>query len=227
MHRFIYRNEEMLIENFELVDYYDNIDKLVEDAKPRRMSLIGSMTGNCDVASIFEFGSVKKIVVYSDDTGIRGLELNLTNDSTNSYGSSPQAATMEAKEFHFEHGMQLLGIYGKIAYEPGNVGGDTLFTLGFFRDECSDTMQLFMSKKTQHEFIAKEAEKALGNVEKKKAGQDIDVIEMFSVAIVLIIFLTLIICCRTYFKKSKQETQSKQEGPRISIHNVDTTISPK
>ena len=78
--------------------------------------------------------------MYSDDTGIRGLELKLTNGSANSYGSSSQAATMEMKEYHFEHGKQLLGIYGKISYEPGNVRDDTLLTLGFFRDECSDTM---------------------------------------------------------------------------------------
>ena len=140
MHRFIYRNEEMLIEESELLDYYDNIDKLVKDAKPKRMSLIGSTTANCDVTSVSELGQVEKIVVYSDDTGIRGLELKLTNGSANFYGSSSQAPTMEMKEYHFEHGKQLLGIYGKIAYEPGNVRRDTLLTLGFFRDECSDTM---------------------------------------------------------------------------------------
>ena len=56
MHRFIYRNEEMLIEESELLDYYNNIDKLVQDAKPKRMSLIGSMTANCDVTSVSELG---------------------------------------------------------------------------------------------------------------------------------------------------------------------------
>ena len=40
----------------------------------------------------------------------------------------------------------MLGIHGKVAYEPGNVNGDKLLTVGFYRDECSDSMQLFLDK---------------------------------------------------------------------------------
>jgi len=40
-----------------------------------------------------------------------------------------------------------------VAYEPGNVNGDQLLTLGFFRDECSDTMQMYMTKPNQKDYM--------------------------------------------------------------------------
>ena len=69
------------------------------------------------------------------------MKMKLTNGSQFFYGSAYDKQTMTMQEFHFERGRQLLGIHGKVAYERGNPRGDILLTLGFFRDECSDTTQ--------------------------------------------------------------------------------------
>ena len=84
-----------------------------------------------------------------------------------------------------------------------------------------------MSKKTQHNFIANEAEKAPRKVAKKKPEQGVTLIELLSSITVLVLIVTLVLCLKTLEKMRKQKTQAQQEGPRISINNVDTTIAPK
>ena len=53
MHRYKYRNEAELIEEYDIQDAYDQIDKLIADSKPRLMTLVGSEQGDCEVVEIF------------------------------------------------------------------------------------------------------------------------------------------------------------------------------
>lgn len=145
MHRFGYIDEDLLIGKFELQSYYEHVDRVIKEAKPRRMTLIGTTSRNCEHTDIFKYGSVKDIWVYSDETGVRSMQMKLTNGNEYDYGSDDRYE-LAVNKFSFEEGKQLLGMHGKVAFEPGNVSGDKLLTLGFFRDECSDSMQLFMSK---------------------------------------------------------------------------------
>lgn len=41
MHRFFYKNEQMLIGKYQLNDYYKKVDRMVADAEPRVMTPIG------------------------------------------------------------------------------------------------------------------------------------------------------------------------------------------
>ena len=84
-----------------------------------------------------------------------------------------------------------------------------------------------MSKKTQHNFIANEAEKAPRKVVKKKPEQGVTLIELLSSITVLVLIVTLVLCLITNIKMRKQQTQAQQKGPRTSINNVDTTIAPQ
>ena len=61
-----------------------------------------------------------------------------------------------------------------------------------------------MSKKTQHEFIAKEAEKAPRKVEKKKAEHYVTIIKYFYTSTVLVLLVTLVLCLITNIKMRKQ-----------------------
>ena len=76
------------------------------------MTLIGSSSLNCEETDIFRFGSVKNIWVYSDDSGIRALEMKLTNGSKFDYGTQKDLDSLAVEEFEFDKGKQLLGLYG-------------------------------------------------------------------------------------------------------------------
>ena len=53
---------------------------------------------------------------------------------------------MTEEKFEFKDGNQLLGIYGKVTFDPSDELPDDLVTIGFFRDECSMTRDLYYSK---------------------------------------------------------------------------------
>ena len=61
-----------------------------------------------------------------------------------------------------------------------------------------------MSKKTQHNFIANEAEKAPRKVEKKKAEHGVAIIEYFFTSTALVLIVTLVLCLITNIKMRKQ-----------------------
>ena len=88
MHRFYYRNEQMIIDKHRLQDYYDMVDAAVRSATPRRMSLVGNRSFNCETQEIFQYGSVRNIWVYSDETGIRSMKMKLTNGNEYDYGTN-------------------------------------------------------------------------------------------------------------------------------------------
>ena len=76
--------------------------------------------------------------------------MRLSNGNKFEYGTK-DLASLESESYNFAQGKQLLGIHGKVAYEPQNVVGDTLLTLGFFRDECSATRELYRTQADREE----------------------------------------------------------------------------
>ncbi len=71
------------------------------------MSFIGSKDGQCETLDIFNKGAVRHIWVTSDGTGIRTLEVNLTDGETYSYGMTLTTADADKEdlnvyEFAFE-----------------------------------------------------------------------------------------------------------------------------
>ena len=55
-----------------------------------------------------------------------------------SFGKS-DITGLRMMEYDFENGAQILGIFGKVAFDENEVNGDELLTIGFFKDECSAT----------------------------------------------------------------------------------------
>lgn len=86
MHRFKYQEEEQTIKKYALQDTFKQLDETIKVSKPNLMSFIGSKDGKCETQDIFSKGSVRNIWVTSDDTGIRSLELKLTDGETFEYG---------------------------------------------------------------------------------------------------------------------------------------------
>lgn len=152
MHRYKYRNEAELIKEYDIQDAYDQIDKLIADSKPRRMTLVGSGTGKCEIVEVFRYGHMRNIEVFFDDSGVRALKMQLTNGKKLSFGAEIQSKKFESDLFEFQKGQQLLGIHGKVGY--GASQPERLLTLGFFKDECSDTSQLYMTTLEQQNMMA-------------------------------------------------------------------------
>ncbi len=147
MHRFKYRQEEESIKKYGLQNTFKVLDQTIKDSKPNLMSFIGSRDGECETQDIFSKGSVRHISVYSDKTGIRSFKMKLTDGEIFQYGQTADEVQNEdlvLKEFSFEQGKQLLGIHGKVAVNKKQ-NKMRLVSLGFFRDECSDTRTLYQS----------------------------------------------------------------------------------
>ena len=94
MHRENYFDEDVIIKKHNLQDYFNHIDQFVQEAKPRRMTLIGSVNQNCTNNNIFQYGQVKTIQVFSDGTGIRGMIMKLTNANQYGFGKAFDPETM-------------------------------------------------------------------------------------------------------------------------------------
>ena len=62
------------------------IDEMIEKSPPRRMSLIGSLSDNCEITKIYIRGTVHIIKVYTDISGVRALYMKLTNGREYKYG---------------------------------------------------------------------------------------------------------------------------------------------
>jgi len=148
MHRYKYQNEADVIDKYALAQYFDSVDKIVADSTPRKMKFVGTVSPKCDTTVIFKYGSVKDIVVYSDASGVRSLSMQLTNGMRFNYGATAHSSNFRSKKFSFEQGKQLVGIHGTVSPQSLN-----LMTLGFFRAECSDTMQLYMTAPKQQVYI--------------------------------------------------------------------------
>ena len=95
------------------------IDKMIAAYTPRKMNLIGSASKTCTSTRIFkeeEKNSINLLKVFYYDKGVHSLLVRLTNNELNFFGN--QSVTgLKATEFVFDNGSQLLGIYGKIAFD--------------------------------------------------------------------------------------------------------------
>jgi len=67
------------------------------------MSLIGSVSKNCEHTNIFAYGQIKIIWVFSDDSGIRALKVKLSNGDQYEYGTE-DTSILKVEEFSFEKG---------------------------------------------------------------------------------------------------------------------------
>lgn len=147
--------------------------------------------------------------MYSDDTGIRAMTMKLSNGNQYDYGSD-DLEVLSMEKFSFENGKQLMGLHGKVGYEPGNVNGDTLLTLGFFKDECSDSMQLYMSKPLQEDYMEghmvpdkRQKLKSMNGRGRGKggAGDSVSITLIALIVLMITISLTTFICWRQRCKK--------------------------
>lgn len=112
------------------------------------MSLIGSTEGECETTEIFIRGSVHYITVLSDPTGVRALKVKLTNGRTFEYGKQvgDEESNLTETSFSFEDGAQLLGVFGKVSFDAKEKKEDKLVSVGFFRDDCSMTRDLYFTE---------------------------------------------------------------------------------
>ena len=83
------------------MEYYEHVDKMIAKAKPRRMTLVGTISRSCEKTDIFKYGSVKDIWVYSDESGIRSIKMKLTNGNEYDYGSD-DIEELAVNKFNFE-----------------------------------------------------------------------------------------------------------------------------
>ena len=89
---------------------------MIENSPPRRMSLIGSLSANCETTKIYIRGTVHTLKVYTDISGVRALYMKLTNGREYKYGKKDNL-DLVVTQFNFEKGAQLLGIYGKVVFD--------------------------------------------------------------------------------------------------------------
>ena len=108
------------------------------------MSLIGSLSDNCAITKIYIRGTVHIIKVYTDISGVRALYMKLTNGREYKYGKKDNL-DLTVTQFDFEKGAQMLGVYGRVVFDNQEIEPDELLTLGFYRDECSMTRQLYIT----------------------------------------------------------------------------------
>jgi len=94
-----------------------------------------------------------------------------------------------------------------VGYEPGNIRGDRLLTLGFFREECSDTTQLFMSRQDQKNFIQSHENKRKQIADSESFGsfKSFESTLMFFFAMISIIStgIAICVCIKMHLQKSK------------------------
>ena len=95
MHRFYYRNEMTIIKKYKLEQYYDHVNEMVAQATPRRMSLIGNTSRNCEYQSLKSQGNVQNIWIYSDRTGVRAMKMKLTSGMKFNYGTDDRSGLTE------------------------------------------------------------------------------------------------------------------------------------
>ena len=91
------------------------------------------------------------------------------------------------KQYDFEEGKQLLGIYGRVAIDK-YLGDQTdkLLSLGFFRDECSATRELYRTQEDRDEDFER----------KKRVHGTHTFVKVLGV--ILIMFMIFSTCCMCY-----------------------------
>ena len=154
MHREPFENEQKLIDEYGKQDFIDELDRMIAMAPPRRMKFIGKTgydeDGRCITRKFIRPEGVIKldeIVVYTDETGVRSLEVILIYPdgeldvpvSILMYGQEPLRG--DKKSFQFWGGDQLVGISAEIFsdLQRREEYPERLMGLNFYRNRCART----------------------------------------------------------------------------------------
>ena len=110
---------------------------------------------------------------------------------------------------------------------------DRLLTLGFFRDECSDTMQMYMSKPTQKEYVQghmtpeeRQSYSIRGTGRRgprENAGDSATLVVVLLIVSAISVGLTTYMCCRNRCKKRSSSDLNLNGGPQIHVTDIDKT----
>ena len=74
------------------------------------------------------------------------MEIKLDNEKTYKYGKVVSDGDYDHGYFNFMNGKQLVGIHGQVIPDDTGDSFEKLMVLGFFRDECSATKELYANK---------------------------------------------------------------------------------
>ena len=89
---------------------------------------------------------MKELHAWTDIMGVRAMTLVFEVDSEmKEYKFGALSPIGIDTVYSFEKGMQLLGLYGKVMYDPEGVKGDHLMAMSVFKEECAATELLYFS----------------------------------------------------------------------------------
>lgn len=154
MNRIPFENEQQLIDQYGRQDYIDELDRMIQVSSPRRMKFIGKTGADegatCETRRFFrdnKFSQVYEIIVGTDRTGVRSVQLVLMHDEEHTenevlqYGYEHHSG--DSTKYQFRQGMQLLGISSRIFFDSSGEMPERLISLDFFTNHCARTQQLF------------------------------------------------------------------------------------
>ncbi len=124
--------------------------------------------------------------------------MKLTDGETFEYGQTAAEVENEdlvKQEFSFEQGKQLLGIHGKVAVNKKETKM-RLVSLGFFRDECSDTRTLYQSIGEVKKFMMGSTQTVT-----KDDGQDGKILRILVLVLAVFALITIAYCCLKHRSK--------------------------
>ena len=190
--------------------HLDHVDAVIEESTPRRMDLIGSVSMNCDTIKVFEQGTIDKLTVYFDGLGVRALNIHLSNSRSYDFGHAP-ADWLQEKSFDFSQGRQIIGVFGKVVFDPEEENSDQLLTLGFYRDECSATTELYYDEDGRR-----------GRRGRRGRGDDDE--ERIAAIVIAALAVVLVIICVYVLLKNRGKYCKKRTNDRESGTVHDSTI---
>ena len=239
MHRIPFEGEDIIVEKFGAQAYLDELDDMIARTPPRRMKMIGGQAieegidphehhhdlGNtCETVRFARGDKVPwlgEITVGHDETGVRSLQLVVMHDKEHTdkevLNFGYELPVQDKSVYYFDHGVPLLGMFGRVFFDPLGVQPERLISLDFYTNHCARTQQLFFTAKVNAEIEIQEWT-FMGREDSSGA-------EIFgAIIIIYMIIITFILCyCMIRNRKlilSSIKNKGPAEGANTSGFNV-------
>ena len=244
MHRIPFESEDFIVEKYGAQAYLDKLDKMIAETPPRRMKMIGGQAieenidpqahhhdlGNTCETVRFARGDkvpwLSEITVGHDETGVRSLQLVVMHDPEHTdkevLNFGYELAVKDKSVYTFDAGVPLLGLTGRMFFDPFGVEPERLISLDFFSNHCARTQQLFFTAKVNAEIEIQEwTYMAL-------AEDDNDGAKIFGgIIIIYMIIITFILCYCMIRNRKLIVSSFKNKGPAAQGANTSGVNVPE
>ena len=169
----------------------------------------------CETRKFFrdnKFSQVNEIIVGTDRTGVRSLQLVLMHDKEHTeeevlqYGYEQHSN--DSRKYQFRLGTQLLEISSRIFFDSSRVMPERLISLDFFTNHCARTQQIFWTAEQNAE---------IENLEWKITEKDDKYIkaEIFGALIICYMLIITIIMCYCIFRNRMLILKTLSKRPTL------------